>query len=199
MQEKRVNYWKWAFIILVTVLLLLFIYIVIQLQAVQTGEVNTEPNTASESEVTFEVRSEKDDLTQVVNAYLEEETQDDFIGYSFNLEDQAVLHGEFDVFGLPVQFSLYFEPEVLDNGNLLLHAEEISLGSLNLPISFVLSQVASQVDFPDFIAVDSSEETIAVNLNEFELDNGIQFSVNEINLPQNDIGLYIHLPIEAVQ
>jgi len=199
MKEKRINYWKWAFLAVGAILLLGVVYVYTMLQPGQSGEVNTEPNVTQESELTFEIRSEKEDLTQLVNAYLEGETQDNFIGNRFDLNEQAELHGEFNALGMPVQFSLYLEPEVLDNGNLLLHAEEINIGSLNLPAGIVLAYIANQADFPEFVEVNSSEEFVAVNLNEFQLENGTQFSVNEMNLSQNDIGMNIHLPIQAIQ
>jgi len=199
MKEKQINYWKWAFLTILAILLLLGVYMYIMLQPIQTGEVNTEPTTVQDSELTFEMSSGKEDLTQLVNTYLDSETQNDFIGYTFNLNDQAELHGQLNALGVPIQFSLHLEPEVLDNGNLLLHAEEISVGSLNLPISFVLSQIANQVEFPEFIEINSEENWVAVNLNEFQLENGTQFSVSEMNLSQDDIGINIHLPIEAIQ
>ena len=90
-------------------------------------------------------------------------------------------------------------PYVLENGNLQLRGESLNIGSLNLPISFAMAQISRQVDFPEWIAIDSEDQFIIVNLNEFSLDNGTQFSLERINLQENDIRLNIHLPLDAVR
>lgn len=201
--KKPVNVWKWAFIVVVILILGFSIYIYTGVTSttseMNTGEVNTEEVSRDSSEMTFDLSTNKEAVTQLVNIYLDEATQGDFIDYEFVLDEQAEIHGSFEIFGLNPQFSMYLEPQVLDNGNIVFNAQELSIGSLDLPISLVLSQLSSQIDLPDFIVIDSGNQEIDVNLNEFELENGISFSANEINLDQNNISVTIHLPPSAIQ
>lgn len=198
-QNSGINAWKWAFLILIGLLVGAFIWLYQQIQPVQVGEVSTESIEQAEGDLTFEVRTGREQVTQVANSYLEQEMADQPVDFTFMLEEQAELHGELEVFGFPIDFSLYMTPYVLENGNLQLRGESLNLGTLNMPISFAMSQIARQADFPEWIAIDSDEEMIVVNLNEYELENGVQFSFNRIDLEQDDIVVNIHLPQEAIQ
>lgn len=198
-QNSGINAWKWAFLILIGLLVGAFIWLYQQIQPVQVGEVSTESIEQAEGDLTFEVRTGREQVTQVANSYLEQEMADQPVDFAFTLEEQAELHGELEVFGFPIDFSLYMTPYVLENGNLQLRGESLNLGTLNMPISFAMSQIARQADFPEWIAIDSDEEMIVVNLNEYELENGVQFSFNRIDLEQDDIVVNIHLPQEAIQ
>lgn len=198
-QNSGINAWKWAFLILIGLLVGAFIWLYQQIQPVQVGEVSTESIEQAEGDLTFEVLTGREQVTQVANSYLEQEMADQPVDFTFMLEEQAELHGELEVFGFPIDFSLYMTPYVLENGNLQLRGESLNLGTLNMPISFAMSQIARQADFPEWIAIDSDEEMIVVNLNEYELENGVQFSFNRIDLEQDDIVVNIHLPQEAIQ
>lgn len=198
-RKSSINYWKWAFLILVGLLIGLLVWLFVQLQPVTVGEENTTPIETAEDDLIFEVSTTKEDVTRLTNEYLTQELDGQFEGFNFNLEDSAELSGEIEVFGFPIQFSLFMTPYVLENGNLQLRGESLNIGSLNLPISFAMAQISRQVDFPEWIAIDSENRFIIVNLNEFSLENGTQFSVDRINLQENDIRINIHLPLNAVR
>lgn len=198
-ETKQINLWKWAFLILIGLLIGLLIWLFVQLQPVKVGEENTEPFATSEEDLIFEVSTTKEDVTRLTNEYLNQELDGEFEGFRFDLEDSAELSGEIEVFGFPIEFSLFMTPYVLENGNLQLRGESLNIGSLNLPISFAMAQISRQVDFPEWIAIDSEDQFIVVNLNEFSLDNGTQFSLERINLQENDIRINIHLPLDAVR
>jgi uncharacterized protein YpmS len=197
--KNKVNIWKWAFIVLVGLLVGAVFWVYSQIQPVQIGEENTAAFEQVDSDLTFEVRTTRAQVTQVANTYLQQEMADGFVGFTFLLEEQAELHGEMEVFGFPIEFSLFMTPYVLENGNLQLRGESLNIGALNLPISFAMSQLARQVNFPEWIVIDSEEEMMIVNLNEFELENGVQFSFNRIDLVEDEIVINIHLPEEAIQ
>lgn len=197
--KKTINIWKWAFLILVGLIVGAAIWLAVQLQPVSVGEENTAPLVTNDDDLIFEVSTTKADVTRLTNEYLEKELDDQYAGFSFSLEESAELNGEIEVFGFPIQFSLYMTPYVLENGNLQLRGDSINIGSLNLPISFAMSQLARQVDFPEWIVIDSENQFIIVNLNEFELENGTRFSADRINLEEDDIRLNIHLPVDAIR
>lgn len=198
-EKREVNPWKWAFLIVIGLFIGLLIWLFVQLQPVKVGEENKEPFETAEDDLVFEVSTTKEDVTRLTNKYLNQELDGEFEGFSFDLEDSAELSGEIEVFGFPIEFSLFMTPYVLENGNLQLRGESLNIGSLNLPISFAMAQISRQVDFPEWIAIDSEDQFIIVNLNEFSLENGTQFSLERINLQENDIRLNIHLPLDAVR
>jgi len=198
-KSRSINGWKWAFLVLMGLLIGIGIWLLIQLQPVSVGEENTAPISTAEDDLIFEMSTTKEDVTRLTNLYLQEELDNQFSGFEFSLEESAELSGEIEVFGFPIQFSLFMTPYVLENGNLQLRGESINIGSLDLPVSFAMAQIARQVDFPEWIAIDSESQFIIVNLNEFSLDNGTQFSLDRINLEENDLRINIHLPVEAIR
>lgn len=197
-KKRSSNGWKWAFLILLGVVVGAIFWFIMQLQPYSQGEVNQTPLDTSD-EIVLEVRTGKEELSQLVNQYIENNMDGDDMSYTLVLEDQAELQGEIEVFGFPVPFTLLFDPYVLENGNLQLRATDLQLGSLSLPISFVMNQIGSRLPLPDWVVMDSETQMIVINLNEFELREGVQFSVERIDLPEDDIRIRIHLPQDAVQ
>ncbi|WP_208559957.1 YpmS family protein [Marinilactibacillus kalidii] len=198
-KKRSINLWKWACLVLIGLIFGALIWLFVQLQPVNVGEENTESLVTNEDDLVFQVSTTKADVTRLTNEYLRNELDDQYAGFNFSLEDSAELSGEIEVFGFPIEFSLFMTPYVLENGNLQLRGDSINIGSLNLPISFAMSQLARQVDFPEWIVIDSENQFIIVNLNEFELDNGARFSADRINLEEDDIQFNIHLPLDAVK
>lgn len=193
-QKSKLNVWKWAFLVLLSIVLGTLFWFFTQMTPVIIGEPNLETQTSSD-EVTFQVSTKKDDINQLVASYLKDEKiVKGPVNYQFKLEDQAQLGGTFQLFGKDVQFQLSLEPFVMENGNLQFKATGLSIGKLNLPITFALNQIESQLNIPDWVAIDSKQETLVFNLNEFTLDSGIHFSVDKIDLAENDIRINVYVP-----
>ncbi|MGB7460828.1 MAG: YpmS family protein [Carnobacterium jeotgali] len=193
-QKSKLNGWKWAFLVLLSIVLGTLFWFFTQMTPVIIGEPNLETQT-SRDEVTFQVSTKKDDINQLVASYLKDEKiVKGPVNYQFKLEDQAQLVGTFQLFGKDVQFQLSLEPFVMENGNLQFKTTGLSIGKLNLPISFALNQIESQLNIPDWVAIDSEQETLVFNLNEFTLDSGIHFSVDKIDLAENDIRINVYVP-----
>lgn len=82
-EKKRfINYWKWAFLTLAAILLGTSIWFVqqLQLEPVTIGEVNETP-VADADVMTFSVATQKEDLTQLINQYIEEEVEGNNVNY----------------------------------------------------------------------------------------------------------------------
>ena len=118
------------------------------------------------------------------------------VKYEFYLENQAMLKGEFKILGANVDFYLYFDPFVMDNGNIQLKARDLSIGSLNLPVSQVMATVKRGSKFPKWVAIDPKDQTIVLKLNEFKLENGMFIKANHIDLVGDDIQFSLYLPKE---
>lgn len=197
-RPNKVNGWKWSFLILLGIVIGAVVWFFVQMQPYTRGSVNEAPLDTSD-EIVLEVRTGKEELSQLANQYIENNMEDNEMSYTLILEDEAQLQGEMEVFGFPVPFTLLFEPYVLENGNLQLRATDLQIGTLSLPISFVMNQIGSRLSLPDWIVMDSESQIVVINLNEFELEEGVQFSMERINLPEDDIRIRIHLPQDAVQ
>lgn len=191
--KEPVNLWKWAFLILMAILLGTGIWFIQQLQPVRYGEVN-ETVVNTEDFMTFSVSAQKEEVTQLINQYIDEEVKGNNANYEVLIDESFQLAGSFEVFGFEVPFNLYMDPFVTDNGNIQLKAKQLSLGQLNLPISFVMNQLGSQLSMPDWVVIDSEAETITLNLNDFQLENGMFFSAERIDLVENELLVNVHIP-----
>lgn len=191
--KEPVNLWKWAFLILVAILLGTGIWFIQQLQPVRYGEVN-ETVVNTEDFMTFSVSAQKEEVTQLINQYIDEEVKGNNVNYEVLIDESFQLAGSFEVFGFEVPFNLYMDPFVTDNGNIQLKAKQLSLGQLNLPISFVMNQLGSQLSMPDWVVIDGETETITLNLNDFQLENGMFFSAERIDLVENELLVNVHIP-----
>ncbi|WP_407370547.1 YpmS family protein [Carnobacterium sp.] len=195
-QKNKVNGWKWAFLGLFSVVVSMIIWAFTQMTPIMIGEPNLE-TIDTKDEVMFQVSTKKDDVNQLVASYLKDEKiVKGPVNYQFRLEEQAQLVGTFQLFGHDIQFQLFLEPFVMENGNLQFKATGLSIGKFNVPITFAMNQIENQLNIPDWVAIDSEQETIVFNLNEFTLDSGIHFSVDKINLAENDIRVNVYVPAD---
>ncbi|MGE7367228.1 YpmS family protein [Desemzia incerta] len=203
MEEKRakkqtkapINYWKWAFLTLAAVLLGAGIWLVQQLQVQPASQEIVNETAVDTSDVmTFSVSARKEEVTQLMNQYIEEEVAGSNVNYEVLLDETFQLAGSFQLFGFEVPFNLFMDPYVTENGNIQLKANELSLGRLNLPISFAMNQIGSQLSIPDWVVINGENETITFNLNEFQLESGMFFSAERIDLVENDILVNVHVP-----
>lgn len=148
--------------------------------------------------IKLEVRAEKEELEVLANQFLKQESQGSNAKYTLHLRDEASLSGSLQLFGVSVPFELDLTPYVMEGGNLQLKATGISLGSLKLPISFVMSQIKKQLKLPEWITVHPESQFLIVHFNEFTLKSGIRFSMEQIDLVENDIRVNVFVPKENV-
>ena len=200
-QQRPTNIWKWAFLILLGLLIGCVTWFAVQIfsQPADTEiEDTTTQQVASSENIHFEVRSEKQELEDIANQFLQKESKDNSaIQYKLTIRDSVVISGELNIFNIPVDFELNLDPYVMQNGNLQLRATDLSLGDLRLPVSFVMKQMDKQLNLPDMVSVNADSKFIVVQLDEFYLDSGIHFSMEHINLEQNDIRVNVYIPKET--
>lgn len=187
------NGWKWAFIGLVALILGAFIYLTMAVQPVDVNEANTEQILHNEEPVVLSTSVNKEDAELMINTYLNEAIGEDYEDYRVALTDHLEVHGNIEVFGFEVPFSLYFKPYILENGNLQLRGESVELANFSLPVSAVMSLFTRQVNLPDFIAVDSEQQLIVINLNEMTEELSFDITVDRINLEEDEIELNLYL------
>lgn len=191
----------WAFLILLGIIISLSIWIIVRLQPISSENTGEQAGdvTVIEDSLRFEVVTDKNQLNRVINLYLEEELDEQFAGYNVVIDEDVQLSGALKVFGFDVDFLLRMDPYVVDDGNLQLRATSIQLGSFDLSIGIAMNVLSQQLDLPQWIRVDSEQQMILVALNEFQLENDVQFAMQRIDLQEDDIRLNIILPEEAVR
>lgn len=196
-KKKKINRWKVAFLILAGVLIGTFAFVGIRITQVR------EPNYTKEStwvetagSPVVSVQSTKKQVNALIDFYLSDFQKDSDITYKFYLENEAMLNGTFEVLGYPIQFYLYFDPYVMDNGNVQLKAKSLSIGTLSLPIKEILKFIQRDYKLPSWVEVDPDEQTILLRLDQFKMKNGLFIKAEKINLVDDDIRMAIYLPTD---
>ncbi|MCA9765580.1 MAG: YpmS family protein [Carnobacterium sp.] len=193
-KKSRLNYWKWSFLFLLSIVLGTIIWLSSQLTPFIQGEPSLIATESDKKEITFQIQASKENLNQLVTNYIDEELSNKQVAFNFTLDQEAQLSGTFQLFNRDVGFSLFLDPFVMENGNLQFKATRISVGALDLPISFAMNLIKSQLKVPDWVAIDTKKEIIVFNLNEFYLKNGMHFTADKIDLENDDIRLNVFLP-----
>jgi uncharacterized protein YpmS len=185
--------WKFAFFALAAfnILTVLTVVILIQLPA-KDDEIPE--NIAIKEDVQFQVNANKEDLNQLIAQYLEKEGLTGPIDYKVYLTDVVELYGTLPVFGREVEFKLTFEPEAQSNGDLVLKQESISLGQMNLPVSYVMKFINNQYSTPDWVSIRPNEQLIYVSLQNMELKSNIQIRAKEFDLKNDNIAFILTVP-----
>ena len=193
-KKSSVNWWKWAFLGLVLVLILFVVQLMGSIQSVSINEPNNNEVTHTDQEMVFTTTANRKDTEQFINTFLSTVLNEEENNLSVELKDQLLVHGQLEVFQLNVPFTISFDPYILENGNVQLRASAVELGTFSLPVGATMSLVADQFYVPDFIAIDSEEEMIVINLNEFNTEQNIGVEMVRIDLPEDEIqmNLYIH-------
>jgi len=193
--DTQTNPWKWAFIGLVSLLLIGVIYLVVTIQPVSVNEPNTEAPATADDELVLQASMNREDTEQLMNIYLQEEVGEDFNNYEINLTEQLEVHGNVTFVGLDIPFSLYMDPYVQDNGNIQLRGDAVELAGVSLPVSAVMSLIGNQVDWPSFIAINSDEQVMMINLNELSDLYGFGVAMTRLDL-QEDV-LELNLSVDS--
>jgi uncharacterized protein YpmS len=191
------NKWKIGFFILLGLMAaaILFIWILI---ASPVEETKLEPGTngSNQDDVAFNVSTNKRDLNRVINHYLEEEAKNSQMDYQVLLTNEVELYGTLPLFSQELELKLTFEPQALENGDLILNQRSISVGKLNLPVSTVLKFVRDSYDMPDAVEIQPKEERVYVSMQRLKLKSDIKVRVNEFDLKKNNIKFTLLVPAD---
>ena len=191
--NRQVNGWKWAFIALVVLILSSLFLLLRALQPVEVSEPNRNPNVMSDEGIELSTSINKEDTEQLINTYLSSSLGEDFENYRVALSNQLEIHGGLKILGVEVPFTLFFDPYVMENGNVQLRGEGVEVANFSLPVNLVMRLVGNQIDFPEFIAFDSESQTIVINFNELTTDYNFALEMTQIDLIDNQIELNLRI------
>lgn len=197
--DKKKNKWKQFFFWLLglNVLVVLAILILIFWPVSETETPGgSEENTMQSSE--FTVRTSKQNVNELVNAYIEKLLEDTSHEYSVSLEENVELRGELPVFSSTVPVSVYLEPVVQDNGDIILKQESISLGQLALPNQKIMEYLKKYLPMPNWVTVDPANEEIYVAVTDMQIRSNLNVSVESFDLETNNLAFNIEIPYETL-
>lgn len=145
----------------------------------------------------FIVRTTKNNLNDLVNAYLDELLKDTNHQYSVSLEDDVHLLGELPIFSTTVPLSIHLEPFVED-GNLVLEQKSISVGLLKLPNRKIMEYIKKYLPMPEWVIVNPKEEEIYVAISEMDIKSNFRVSVEHFDLEANNLSFKINVPYKTL-
>ncbi|WP_066313284.1 YpmS family protein [Bacillus sp. FJAT-29814] len=189
------NKWKLGFLILLGINVLIAIIISSMILATGEDKQNESTKPLTGEYVSFHVNSNKYDLNRLINHYLQEETGDSPIKYRVLLGEEVELYGKIPVFSEEVNLKLTFEPEALNNGDLVLKQKSMSIGSLPLPISYVLKFIGDNYKLPKGVDIRPNDKQIYVHMGQLKIKSDMKIKVDKFDLKKDQIGFTILVPI----
>ncbi|MFD1486243.1 YpmS family protein [Lacticaseibacillus baoqingensis] len=193
--RRPINLWRWATLILIGLGLGTGIWFTVKvLTPYHDPTIATTTSAPETGQPAFSVHLTKRQVNRIVDYYLNDYLKDSDIKYSLTVGDQAVLGGHFKFFGATIKFQLLFDPLVRSNGDVELKAKKLNIGSLPVPISYVLNYVGHSYKLPKWVKLNSSKETVVLKLSKFKLQNKMQIKATKIDLPNDAIDFSVYLP-----
>ncbi|MBY0122717.1 YpmS family protein [Bacillus sp. S/N-304-OC-R1] len=193
MKEQK---WKKLFFLLLGINIVVVIILTAVINSSGKDENYSPTQINTNGHVPFKIQTDKEDLNQVINHYLDKEGLTGPIDYKVVLGDEVELYGTMPVFSQEIQMKLTFDPVALDNGDILLQQKSISVGQLQLPVSYVLKFIGDKYKLPDWVTIQPNKERIYVSLQKMKLKSDIHVKVDEFNLVNNDIRFTLLVPVK---
>ncbi|MFC4558165.1 YpmS family protein [Virgibacillus kekensis] len=197
--RKRRNKWKRLFLGLLIVNIVVFAAIIALIFWPVSGTDRppaVEEDTQPSSE--FIVRTTKNNLNELVNAYIDKLLRGTNHHYSVLLEEDVHLIGELPVFSSTVPLSVHFEPFVQKNGDVVLKQKSISIGLLQLPNQKIMEYMKKYLPMPEWVSINPKEEEIYLAVTDMEIRSNFEVSVEHIDLEANNLAFKFRIPYETL-
>ncbi|WP_078380299.1 YpmS family protein [Sutcliffiella halmapala] len=192
---KKVINWKIAFLSLLIVNILIAGIAIILVLLPNHPKMMLSQNDDDRARVAFNIRSDKNDLNDLIRYYLEKETKRP-LNYEVLLTDRVELRGEMTVFERDIPLTMTFIPEVQENGDVNLKQDSMSIGRLQVPVAMVLKYVGDNYPLPSWVRIVPSDQSIYVSLEELELQSDAKVEFTKFNLETDDIEFKLLVPVE---
>ncbi|GAB3792842.1 YpmS family protein [Virgibacillus kimchii] len=199
--DKRMNKYKWKrsfFILLGFNILVLLIVIGLIFWPVSETDYSTFQTDITEESSEFVVRTTKENLNELVNAYIDQLLIGSDHRYRVELDEDVHLIGELPVFSSTVPLSVHFEPIVQDNGDLVLQQRSISVGLLELPNQRIMDYMERYLPMPEWVSINPAEEEIYVAVTDMDIRSNFVVGVENIDLEGNNLAFKINVPYRTL-
>lgn len=198
-KNRPKNTWKNLFIILAltNIIVIVGVFTLLFWPVNVKNQPPKQPRSLEDSSE-FVVRTTKENLNDLVNAYLENLLKGTEHSYEISLEDDVHLVGELPVFSSTVPLSVHLEPFVQDDGNVTLKVNSISLGLLELPNKKIMEYISDYLVMPEWVTVNPKEEEIYVAVTEMDIKSNFHVRAEVIDIEANNIAFKFFIPYETL-
>lgn len=190
------NKWKLAFLILLGINLAVMIFIFSLALVSPKNKEQNQLQEPSKDYVSFYVKSNKNDLNLLINHYLRKQSAGSPIDYRVVLGNEVELYGTLPVFSDILNLKLSFEPVALTNGDLVLKQKSMSIGQLNLPISFVLNVISENYQLPSGVEIRPNDKLVYIHMQQLKLNSDFKIKVDQFDLKKDMIAFTLLAPVK---
>jgi uncharacterized protein YpmS len=192
----QVKNWKKLFFILLTLNIGILLFFLISISIpVKDKFINQEDDTL-QGYVPFLIHTEKENLNEIINHYIKKEAAGGPVDYQVVLGDEVELYGTIPVFTEEIQMKMTFVPKALSNGDLMLQQKSMSIGQMQLPVTYILKFIADRYRLPKGVIIQPNKELIYISMQRLKLKSDFQIRVNKFNLENDDISFQLYVPIK---
>ncbi|MDX8366233.1 YpmS family protein [Cytobacillus sp. IB215665] len=189
------QYWKWLFLGLLTINIIVVFYVSYLIMQsddhVRLEERSTTDNEYSE----FLIRTNKQELNELINYNIKKQSKDQPIEYEVILGETVELIGTVSMFGNKINMVMDFIPDLQEDGTIVLQQQSMSVGNLQIPVSAILKYISNHYPIPDWITIQPSQKLINVNFNELQIDDdGMKMKFNKFDLANDHIEMVLLFP-----
>ncbi|MFA1643409.1 YpmS family protein [Chryseomicrobium aureum] len=189
------NKWKIAFLGLVLLLVIAIVYVGSLLTGTSESYTLTDRPDPAEGGQLF-VETSKQDFEKLANKYIQEAVRDQPIPLQLVVEDKIALTSELTVFSLTIPVQMYFDPVVLEDGNIQLVQNQVDIGQLSIPPEEILKLLRSSIDLPNWMIVSPADESVFIDLGGLPIDGDLDIRAQEIDLENDEIILSVTVPTD---
>lgn len=185
--------WKFLFLILLAMNLALIG--VVAYRVIQPREEKLSQTTSTTGKSDVKVGSfvtTREALNNTAVAFFED-YQSQGLRYEFyTTSSQVLFQGTYRLLDYDIPLYVYFEPSVLENGDIKLAVTSVSAGTLSLPTKEVLSYIATAYHIPNFLNIQPKSSAIVLSLKDITLSNGLYAKATEFNLANDRISFDLY-------
>lgn len=146
----------------------------------------------------FVVRTTKQNLNNLVNAYIDKLLAGTDHVYSIHLDEDVQLFGELPIFSSTIPLLAHFEPIVQKNGDLVLKQKSISVGQLQLPNKKIMQYIDQYLPTPEWVIINPRDAEVYVKLTEMDIKSNFKVAVDQFDVEANNISFKIEVPYKTL-
>lgn len=189
---KRTKWKTWFFILLAGNIVVIGLILLFMMRPVKDKPLP--PSLSENPEIQFEVKTTRNDLTQFINQYLERKGLTKTYHYEVYLTNDVELYGKLPFFNRQLDLKLTFKPFTTKNGDLILKQESISIGTIQLPVAYVMNLIDHRYKTPKWVDIQPKDQSIYVALHEIKWQSDIQVKAKSFDLQHNQISFLLTVP-----
>lgn len=142
----------------------------------------------------FTIYSSKQNLNELVNEYVDKIMKDKNDKYTVKFDENVQLLGSVKAFQTEIPILITMEPAVQENGDIILHVSNMSLGLLKLPEKKILEYMKKELKTPEFVEIDSKNQLIYIGVTQMEVKSNFKVKVQSFDLKNDHISFKIKVP-----